>query len=24
MQCDSKDYPTSFVVTDPNGYTISR
>ena len=20
MQCDSKDYPTSFVVTDPKGY----
>lgn len=24
MQCQSKDYPVSFVVTDPNGYTISR
>ena len=24
MQCVSKDYPTSFVITDPNGYTISR
>ena len=24
MQCTSKAYPTSFVVTDPNGYTISR
>ena len=22
MQCVSKDYPTSFVITDPNGYTI--
>lgn len=22
MQCYSKDYPVSFVVTDPNGYTI--
>ena len=21
MQCTSKDYPTSFIVTDPNGYT---
>ena len=24
MQCDSETYPCSFVVTDPNGYTISR
>ena len=24
MQCVSKDYPTSFVITDPNGYTIRR
>ena len=24
MQCTSKRYPVSFVVTDPNGYTISR
>ena len=24
LQCTSKTYPTSFVVTDPNGYTISR
>ena len=24
MQCVSKDYPVSFIVTDPNGYTISR
>lgn len=24
LQCNSKEYPTSFVVTDPNGYTISR
>ena len=22
MQCNSKTYPCSFVVTDPNGYTI--
>ena len=24
MQCVSEKYPCSFVVTDPNGYTISR
>ena len=22
MQCVSKDYPVSFIVTDPNGYTV--
>ena len=24
MQCVSKDYPTSFVITDPKGYNIPR
>ena len=22
MQCVSKDYPTSFVITDPKGYNV--